>query len=180
MNVYVILAEGFEELEAIAVIDILRRGKIDVKSVSITGSYEVTGRSGIKVYADMLFDKAVIDNGDMIVLPGGMPGADNLYAHTELKSLLCEYNDKGKYLAAICAGPTVFGKLGILEGKNATCYKGLESELKGAIIKDEKVVFDKNIITSKGPGTAIDFALKLAEILKGKEISDRIKAGMLV
>jgi 4-methyl-5(b-hydroxyethyl)-thiazole monophosphate biosynthesis len=180
MSVYIFLAEGFEEIEAIAVIDTLRRGRIDIKSVSISDDKEVVGRSGIKVVADLLFDRKLFENAEMLVIPGGMLGSQNLSAHDGLTSLLSEFNEKGKYLAAICAGPLVLGKIGILKGRQAICYAGLECDLPGAVIKDERVVHDRNIITSKGPGTAIEFSLKLVEVLLGKDISDKIKAGMLV
>ena len=171
--VYVFLAEGFEEIEAIAPVDVLRRVGIDAKHVSVVkGEKVVTGAHGIKVTADLTFEEADFDNCRMLVLPGGLPGATNLLAHEGLCEKVKEFAAAGeegaKYVAAICAAPLVFGALGILEGKMATIYPGMEEELKGAIPMKNRVVVDGNIITSKGPGTALEFAVELAGILKDK------------
>lgn len=174
-NVYVFLATGFEEIEALTPVDILRRGGIDVKLVSVTGSEVVTGARGINVKADILFEN--IDNSwaDILVLPGGMPGTTNLMAYEPLMNLVKDYNEKGKRIAAICAAPTIFGKLNLLIGRKATCYPGREDDLTGADVCKESVITDGNITTSRGMGTAIDFSLELLEILSGaKENADKM------
>lgn len=180
MKVYVFLADGFEEIEAVTIIDILRRAQVDVKSVSVSGSKEVNGAHGIVVNADMLFDSNLLNDGDMLVLPGGMPGATNLELHKGLALLLKEYRDKDKWLAAICAAPKVLGKMGLLKGKSATCYPGFEADLNGAECSTERVVKDGKIITSRGPGTAIEFSLKLVEVLISLELSSKLKSGILL
>jgi 4-methyl-5(b-hydroxyethyl)-thiazole monophosphate biosynthesis len=177
--VYVHLATGFEEVEALTVIDLLRRADIEVKSVSITGDRQVMGTHGIPVIADMLFEEADYESCGMIVLPGGLPGADYLGEHEGLVSNIRHFAENGKYLAAICAAPQVFGAQGVLEGKKATIYPSMEGCLKGADPQNEIVVQDGKIITSMGPATAMPFALKLIEVLKGKESSDSVADGLL-
>lgn len=171
---YLFYAEGFEEVEALTVVDLLRRGKVDCVTVSISGDYDVTGSHGITIRADRLFDEQALDDADMLILPGGMPGTNNLKAHTGLDALICEYDKAGKYLAAVCAAPTVYGEKGLLEGKNATCYPGLEDGLKGANAKTDSVVHDGQYITSRGMGTCIDFGLKLLSLLENSETADAI------
>ena len=172
--VYVFLAEGFEEIEALTPVDVLRRAGIEAALVSISedGSKVVTGTHGIKVTADLTFDEACFDSCEMLVLPGGLPGAENLGKHKGLCEKLKEFaeagEEGGKYVAAICAAPMVLGRLGILEGKMSTIYPGMEEELKGGIPMKNRVVVDGNIITSKGPGTAMEFSVELAGILKDK------------
>lgn len=128
------LADGFEEIEAISIIDVLRRADLDVIVVSVTRKAEVTGAHQIKVMADILFEEVDYDDVSMIVLPGGMPGAANLDAHSGLKSQIRKFVAENKPLAAICAAPLVFGNLGILEGEQAVCYPGFEKYLKGAAV----------------------------------------------
>ena len=171
---YLFFAEGFEEVEALTVVDILRRGKVNCITVSVSGDYDVTGSHGITIRADRLFDEKDLTDGEMLILPGGMPGTNNLKAHTGLDKLIREYDKAGKYLAAVCAAPTVYGEKGLLEGKDATCYPGLEAGLKGANTKTDSVVCDGQYITSRGMGTCIDFGLKLLSILEGEEISETI------
>ena len=177
--VYVHLADGFEEIEALTIVDLLRRAKIETETVSIMEHLAVTGAHGVKVAADILFEDAVYSNCEMIVLPGGMPGADNLEAHEDLCEKILSFNNQGKFLAAICAAPKVFGNLGVLENKKATCYPGFEKEEWEAEILEYKVVVDGRVITSRGPATAMAFALTLIEQLKGKEAADAIAAGLL-
>ncbi|WP_058485454.1 DJ-1 family glyoxalase III [Defluviitalea phaphyphila] len=177
MNAYLFLAEGFEEIEALATVDILRRAEISVFTVSIINDLKVKGKNGVEVKADILFENLDLQGADMLILPGG-PGVSLLHKHEELKNLIKEYNNAGKWIAAICAAPTVLGKLGILEGKKATCYPGCEADLKGALLQNEEVVLDGNIITSKGPGTTFSFAFKIIEVLKGKEKVKEISNGM--
>ena len=179
-NITVHLAEGFEEIEAISIIDVLRRAEFKVEVVSITGELEVTGSHNIKVTADALFEDIDYSVIDMIVLPGGMPGAANLKAHSGLREQILNFNDSEKPMAAICAAPMVFGNLGLLKEKQATCYPGFEDELHGAIITGEAVAEAGNIITGKGAGVAIKFALKIVEKFKGKEVADDLGAKMIV
>ncbi len=174
------LAEGFEEIEAISIIDVLRRANFDVKVISITKAIEVNGAHNITVKADVLFENVDYQLMDMIVLPGGMPGAENLRAHSGLREQILNFNDSNKPLAAICAAPMVFGNLGLLKNKNATCYPGFEDELHGAIITGDDVEEADNIITGKGAGVAIQFALKIVEILKGKKLADELSRKMIV
>lgn len=177
--VYVHLANGFEEVEALTVIDLLRRAGVEVKSVSITGEKRVMGTHDIPVEADILFEEADYDACEMIVLPGGLPGADYLGEHEGLVKQIRDFAANDKYLAAICAAPQVFGAQGVVEGKKATIYPGMEGCLKGALPQDEIVVQDGKIITSMGPATAMPFALKLIETLKGKEAADNVAGGLL-
>ena len=173
------LAEGFEEIEAISIIDVLRRAEFDVTVVSMNKSPEVTGSHEITVKTDKLFEDLEYDNIDMIVLPGGMPGAANLKAHSGLREQILNFNDLKKPLAAICAAPMVLGNLGLLKEKKATCYPGFEDELHGAIITGEAVEATENIITGKGAGIAIDFALKIVEQLKDKAFADDLAEKMI-
>lgn len=177
-EVYIFLADGFEEIEGLTVVDLLRRAGIDITMVSITGSKEITGAHNIKVIADELFDETGYNNAKMLVLPGGMPGTTHLLEHKKLRELLLRHNSDNKMIAAICAAPSVLGMHGILEGKKATCYPGFEDKLIGAIYTNEKVVEDKNVITSKGLGTAIDFAASIIEQYQGKEAAERIKSSI--
>ncbi|WP_319273282.1 DJ-1 family glyoxalase III [uncultured Draconibacterium sp.] len=174
------LAEGFEEIEAISIIDVLRRAEFEVTVVSMIKSVEVDGAHEITVKADTLFDDMDYDKIDMIVLPGGMPGSANLKAHSGLREQILNFNDMKKPLAAICAAPMVFGNLGLLKEKQATCYPGFEDELHGAVITGEAVEEAENIITGKGAGVAIKFALKIVEKFKGKEVADELGAKMIV
>ena len=177
--VYVHLAEGFEEIEALTVVDLLRRAGIEVETVSVTGHLAVFGAHGIEVVADILFEDAVYSTCDMIVLPGGMPGATNLDAHEGLREKIYSFHNQGKKLAAICAAPLVLGHAGVLKGKKATCYPSFEKELEGAEVLEDRVVSDQGVITSRGPATAMAFALALVEDLKNKEAADEIASGLL-
>ena len=179
-RVFIFLAEGFEETEAIATMDVMLRGKLDVTSVSITGNLLVTGAHGIAVKADTLFEKAELSSGDMLALPGGMPGASNLNAHEGLKKALEQYASSGKKIAAICAAPLVLGGLGLLQVKKATAYPGFEPALKGAAYVNSAVVKDGNIITGRGPGFAFQFGLAIVEELQGKAKADEVAAGLLL
>ena len=181
-KVYVLLAEGFEEIEALTPVDLLRRAGTEVVMVSTGDDLIVTGARKISVKADILLSDFEIENlmdADVVVLPGGMPGTTNLKENSAVRSLVNAYFDNQKNIAAICAAPTVFGSMGLLRGKLATCYPGLEAGLEGAVWSEGTVVVDKNgddglIITSRGVGTAIDFALKLLEILYDKTKADEI------
>lgn len=174
------LADGFEEIEAISIIDVLRRAGLSVVTVSVTGKLEVNGAHQIKVLADKLFESVDYSDVYMIVLPGGMPGASNLNAHEGLRQKIKTFFAEEKQLAAICAAPLVFGNLGILTGKQAVCYPGFESHLKGADILQVPVVESGNIITGRGPGVAIQFALKIVEKLVSVEKAELLAGQMLV
>ncbi|MBL7155825.1 MAG: DJ-1/PfpI family protein [Candidatus Omnitrophica bacterium] len=179
-KVLIILAEGFEEIEAMAPIDILRRADIDVTVAGLSG-LEVTGGHGIKVLADKKLDN-VNEEFDGLVLPGGSLGAENLAKSEKVKNLIKNMNEKRKVIAAICASPAVvLVPTGILYGKKATCYPGMEKEFLDNIkFTDESVVVDGNIVTSKGPATAVLFGVKIAEILSGKEKVKTVKSRMLL
>jgi len=174
------LAEGFEEIEAVSIIDVLRRAGLDVVTISVTGKLEVNGAHQIKVLADELFENVDYSRIYMIVLPGGMPGASNLNAHEGLKAQIVRFNDANKPLAAICAAPLVYGNLGILHSRQAVCYPGFEKYLKGAEVLSVPVVESGNVITGRGPGVAIQFALKLVEKLVSAEKAELLAGQMLV
>ena len=174
------LAEGFEEIEAVSIIDVLRRAGFDVEIVSITGNLEVTGSHQIKITADQLFEDTDYSKIDMLVLPGGMPGAKNLKEHIGLAEQIINFNDNGKPLGAICAAPLVLGNLGILKDIKATCYPGFEGELHGAIVTENDVELAGTVITGKGAGVAIDFALKIVEMFKGKEEANELARKMIL
>ncbi|MBP9017213.1 MAG: DJ-1/PfpI family protein [Paludibacteraceae bacterium] len=174
MKAMVFLADGFEEIEAIAPIDIMRRAGIEVTTISVTTTKEVRGAHDILLQADCLFGQIDFSNADLLFLPGGMPGTKNLEAHDGLKQLLLKHANEGKKLAAICAAPSILGKLGLLKGKEAVCFPGFEETLKGAILSDKKVVQSGNIITGKAAGAAVEFGLKLVENLKGKSAAEQV------
>lgn len=165
----VFFAQGYEEIEALTVIDICRRGGVETDMVSVTGEREVAGSHGICVKTDKLFGEAALDEYDMLVLPGGMPGTGNLEAHSGLMAKVDEFYAKGKYIAAICAAPSIFGHRGILKGKRACSYPSFESHLEGAEVTLGPVEIAGNVITSRGMGTAIEFGLAILGIFRGEE-----------
>ena len=173
-KVYVFMADGTEEVEALTVIDLLRRARVNVVTVSVMAEKKIVSSHNIGIETDELYGQSEYMDGDMIVLPGGMPGATHLKNHEALRSVLFAYKEAGKYLAAICAAPSVFGWNGMLEGKKAICYPGFEEELTGAVVTDEGVVTDGQFITSKGLGTAIDFSLELIRLLVNAETAENI------
>ena len=174
MKHYVFFANGFEDIEALSVVDVLRRAGVEVKTVSIYDTLHVTSAHGVTMVTDMLFADVEPTEG-YLILPGGMPGTTNLAAHSGLCAMLQEHNAKGLPLAAICAAPMVFGGLGILEGKKAICYPGCEGGLGGALVQaNQNVVKDGNIITGKGMGTAIDFAAAIIAVLCGEEAAKKV------
>ena len=177
--VYVHLAEGFEEVEATTIVDLLRRAEIEVKTVSIMDDKLVTGAHGMSLQADLLFEEADYDTCEMIVLPGGLPGSTNLQAHEGLTANIRAFASAGKKLAAICAAPMVFGSCGILDGKKATIYPGMEEYLTGAEPTGEAATVDGNIITGQGPALAMEFALAIAENVKGKKTADAVAEDLL-
>lgn len=179
MKVLLHLAPGFEEIEAVTTVDILRRADIDTQTVSIMDCLQVIGAHGIEIRADIGFARADYENTDMIILPGGQPGTDNLANHEGLSKKILSQFDQGKWLAAICAAPLVYGKMGLLGGIEATCYPSFEPELKGAIISDKDVVVSGKFITAKGPGVTMDFALEIVKQLKGEDIAKQIAKGLI-
>ena len=176
--IYVLLADGFEEIEALGTVDILRRCELSVQTVSITGTLSVSGAHGIQVVADICKDDICEDEMDAIILPGGLPGADNLENSAFVTDLLTRAAKKETLLCAICAAPKVFGVLGLLSGVKATCYPGYEAKLVGAITKHADVVCDKNFITSKGAGTTHKFALSIASLLGKRVLAKRVVKAM--
>lgn len=183
MTSFLFLADGFEEIEALATIDVLRRADIDVTTVSIKHDAVVTGAHGIPVVADVTFKQADFGGADWLILPGGMPGASHLHDFGALGDLLRVHAGKGR-IAAICASPAVvLAPTGLLDGRRATCYPGFETALvaAGAIhVADSRVVTDGNIVTANGPSSAIPFALEIVRLTKGDKVAADVAAGMLV
>ncbi len=180
IKIAVPLAEGFEEIEAVSIIDVLRRAGLEVTVVSVSGNREVNGSHNIKIIADKLFEEVNFEETDMIVLPGGLPGATNLNEHAGLRNVILEFDKSKKALGAICAAPLVLGGIGILQNKNATCYPGFENQLEGATSTGKDVELTNNIVTGKGAGVAIKFALKIVESFKGKAFADELATKMIV
>ena len=178
-NVYVFTADGFEEIEGLTVVDLMRRAGAQVQMVSISDGLAVKGSHGIEIKADTFFEDVDFGQADLLVLPGGMPGTLHLGEHQGLTKLLTETAAQGKRVAAICAAPSVLGGLGLLKGKRAVCYPGFEDKLTGAQVGTEEVVTDGNITTSRGLGTAIPFALELISLLFGQEKAEEIGASVI-
>ena len=172
------LADGFEEIEALAVVDILRRAQIKIDTISIDDNLQVRGSHNIKVISDLKISEFDSSNYEGFILPGGLPGTTNLENCKSVTDALINANEEGKYICAICAAPSVLGKLGLLKDKKAICYPGYENTLTGADIIPQKVVVCKNAITSKGAGTAHDFAFEIVKIFKGSKIAEDIKNAM--
>jgi protein deglycase len=177
MQALVPLAEGFEEIEAVTIIDVLRRGGIEVITAALAGS-PVRGSHGIALECDATLESVASRDFDAVVLPGGMPGAKNLKEDGRLRELVRRSAARGKLVGAICAGPIALEAAGLLAGKRATSYPG--HELPSAQRVEEPVVTDGNIVTSRGPGTALEFALALVARLAGTETATRLRAAMLV
>jgi len=177
-KVFIFLTTGFEEIEALATIDILRRGGVNIQSVSLTGDRTVTGSRQIPVIADCLFEEVDYADAQMLILPGG-PGTSKMNEHEGLKQEILVFAHQGKLLAAICAAPMVFGSLGLLHNKKATCYPGYEKYLTGAHITGTPVVVDGNITTGRAAGYTFDFALELLSQLKGKEVAEEVAGKIL-
>ncbi|MGM9821901.1 MAG: DJ-1 family glyoxalase III [Muribaculaceae bacterium] len=176
---YIFLAEGFEEVEALTVVDIMRRAGMDIKTISITDSRTVTGAHGVTVTADQTYDQTDFLTPEWLILPGGMPGAENLHKFEPLNSLLRNQAYSGK-IAAICASPAVvLAPLGVLKGKEATCYPGFEARMSEAIVRDTPVVADDRLITGNGPSAATRFALAIVANSMGESIAQEVGAGML-
>jgi 4-methyl-5(b-hydroxyethyl)-thiazole monophosphate biosynthesis len=174
-RVLVPLAEGFEEIEAVTIVDLLRRAGVEVRTASLAGK-RVTGSHGIAIETDIGLDDADAADYDMIVLPGGMPGAEHLKQDERVIALVQRFAGEGRYTAAICAAPAVLAHARVLEGRRATSFPGFLSRESAPGIKlgDEPVVVDGKVVTSRGPGTAIDFSLALIELLSGKAAADAV------
>ena len=179
MKILVHFANGFEEIEALAPVDIFRRAGYNVTMVSVTGKKEVTSSRNVTIIADALIEDVDYSDANLIVLPGGAPGTQNLDKSELLKKKIIEHNNNGKLLGAICAAPTILGKMGLLKGLKATCYPGGENDLLGAIVQNERLVYDRNIVTAKGAGVSLDFGFKLVEILDSKEKAEEIRKKMI-
>ena len=177
-KVAVFIADGSEEAEAITPVDLLRRAKVDVDVVSVMPTLEIEASRNVKITADKLISDIIFDDYDLLVLPGGVRGTNNLNACEELKKNLVRFNDQGKGIAAICAAPTVFAGLGLLNGKTSTCNPGFWEELRAGganVIEDSKVVVNGNIITSQAMGTSVDFGLALVGYLCGEDAREELR-----
>ena len=169
--IYMFLAEGFEEVEALAPLDLIRRAGLEIKTVGV-GSKTVVGSHGIPVVADMTADELSNDAPDMVILPGGMPGTKNLDASETVHKAIADAVRNDAYVCAICAAPMILGKLGLVRGRTAVCYPGFEKYLDGATVSDKKVVRDGKIITAKGMGAAVEFGLAIVEALRDAKTAD--------
>ncbi len=166
-KIAIFLADGCEEIEALTVVDVMRRADIEIVMVSVTGQLSINGSHKIRFEAEQLFDETDFDSLDGVVLPGGLVGTNHLKEHAGVNRIIKKFADDKKLVAAICAAPSVLGAAGILEGKEATCHPGFENALTGAeIVTGVPAVRDKNIITSRGMGTAIDFALEIVRFFR--------------
>lgn len=179
-NAFLFLATGFEEIEALGTLDILRRGGIRISTVSITGDHKVIGAHNIPVEADFLFEEADFGQADALILPGGIPGSNHLNTCTRLKDLIMEVWKKEKLICAVCAAPMVLGSLGLLKGKKATCFPYFEPTMVGAIATDNGVEQDGTIITAKGPGFVFEFGLCILKNLRDEEVAREVASALLV
>ncbi len=175
--IYVLLADGFEEMEMIAPLDMLRRAGIEVQTVGITGKV-VSGSHGVPVTADLLPEEVKSETAEGVILPGGMPGTTNLQESAFALELVKDCARQGKLVAAICAAPMILGELGLLEGREAVCFPGFEEYLKGATVKDAPVVTDGSIITARGAGAALDFGAALVNYLTTAGQGEKLLAAM--
>ena len=177
--VYMFLAEGFEEIEALCPLDLLRRAGVDIKTVAVGNGDFVTGSHGISVKADMKESDFADEKPEMVIFPGGLPGTTNLEASDVVAKALCDALANDSYVCAICAAPSVLGKRGYLRGKEAICYPGFEKYLEGATVSSKKVVLDGKIITGAGMGVALEFGLALVGALCGAEKAEGLKKAVL-
>ena len=178
-KVYEFLATGFEDIEALIPLDIMRRAGVDFKTVSITGDLYVESAHGVSIKADMLIEDADMSDADLIMLPGGLPGATNLNAHNGVKKAIIEQKARGKMIGAICAAPMVLGGIGLLQGRRATCYPGFEKYLEGAEYTHELCTVDGNITTGEGPAAALPYAYTLLAALTDRQTADQVAEGMM-
>jgi protein deglycase len=172
------LANGFEEIEAVTLIDVFRRAGFSVISCGVSG-IQIHGSHDITIAADMKIEEALENSWDLVVLPGGMPGATNLRDDSRIGKLLEKVSDSGGYVGAICAAPIVLAHYGFLDGKKATSYPSFAGQMQGAAYCEDRVVFDGKILTSRGPGTAMEFALAITELLAGRAKADELRKQML-
>ena len=177
-KVYVFLADGFETVEALAPVDVMRRAGLDVVTVSIMGRKDVLSAQNVTVVADEVYENVSFDDADALVLPGGGVGTDNLSAHEPLRALLVDACSRGLLVAAICAAPMVFGRIGILAGKRATCYPGCEGDLFNAQYTAKAVEQDGNILTACGPGASFDFGFAIVEKFCGADVVGILRSQM--
>lgn len=178
-KVYEFLANGFEEVEGLAPVDVLRRGGVDIKTVSTTGTEYVETSHGVTLKADLRIEDADLSDADMLLIPGGMPGTTNLRDHEGVGRALLAQAKAGRRIGAICAGPMVLGTLGLLRGRRATCYPGFEKYLEGAEYTAELVTVDGNIITGEGPAASFEYAYRILSFFRGEEATDEIRRGMM-
>lgn len=175
----IFMADGCEEIEGLTVVDIARRADIEIMMISITGKREVTSSHKVTFFADALAAEVNYEELDGIILPGGMPGTLNLGADETVNKTIKEFAAAGKLVGAICAAPSVLGAAGLLAGKKAACHPGFEEKLIGAAVCEETVVVDGNIITSRGMGTAIPFALEIVRYFKDNEAVETLRKGLV-
>lgn len=179
MKVYVMLAQGFEIAEAMVPIDILRRARVEVKTVAIADNQLVTSSNGTPVMADQLLGQSNLSDGDMLFLPGGMPGSNNLRDSQPVADVIREYHKANKWLAAVCAAPMVYGLMGILEGEKATCFPGFEKDLLGAEFQKKTAVRSGHFITGCGAGAVFDLGREMAAVLVGEDTADAVLRQMM-
>ena len=177
---YLFLAAGFEEIEAVTVVDVLRRAGVNIKTVSMTGGLEVSGEHGIVLLADLTYEGTTFDDADFYILPGGAEGTRNLFYNDDFKMTLLDHYNKGKKIAAIGESPSLLGELNMLTDKNATCTAGLEKFLNGATYTAMPIEIQDNILTGKGPEAAMKFAVAIVSLLLGKDAADKVSKELLL
>ncbi len=178
-KIAIFFATGYEEIEALTVVDLCRRAGLEIDMISVTKEMEVTSSHGVCVKMDLLFEEANLDTYDCLVLPGGMPGTKNLEAHGGLMAAVDAFYQAGKYIAAICAAPSIFGHKGFLQGRAACSYPSFESHLTGAEVLQAPAVLDGHVLTGRGMGAAIDFGLAIVDIFLGEEKAEEIAAAIV-
>ena len=178
-KVYEFISNGTEEVEALIPVDVLRRAGVEIIIVSTTGQQIVTTAHGVNIVADAMIEDICTDDADLLMIPGGLPGAENLCNHPLVREAIKKQYDAGKLVAAICAGPMIFGSLGISEGKRCTCYPGFETELKGADCTSAIIERDGNIITGKGPAAAFELGYAIVDYFLGENASQPLRQGMI-
>lgn len=176
--VYIILGTGFEDVEAVAPCDILRRGGVKVQFAGI-GGREITGSNGVTVRADCTVEEMDLDAMEMVVLPGGMGGVRSILGSETALNAVRHAWENGRFVAAICAAPTILARLGVTDGKQAVCYPGLEDQMGSARMQDANAVRDGRLVTGRAPGAALDFGLLLLETLKGAETAEQVRGGLV-
>lgn len=176
--VYIFVGQGFEEIEALSVCDILRRGGVEVQLAGV-GGLEITGGHGIKISADIMISGIELSKADMLVIPGGIGGVESIEQSAECSLIIKNAAKREIPLAAICAGPRVLAELSLLSGKYITCYPGMDAEMTGAVVDTSKsTAADGSLFTGRAPGAALDFALELLEILKGRAVAEKVRSGI--